>query len=57
MNPRSHYDYLAKLLIIGDSGVGKTCFLLQFADGAFNSTYVATIGIDFKMKTIDVEGK
>lgn len=51
------YDLLAKVLIIGDSGVGKTCLLLRFSDNDFTTSHLATIGIDFKMKTIDVDGK
>uniref|UniRef100_A0A3P9HPC8 small monomeric GTPase n=1 Tax=Oryzias latipes TaxID=8090 RepID=A0A3P9HPC8_ORYLA len=51
------YDYLFKLLLIGDSGVGKTCVLFRFADDAFNSTFISTIGIDFKIRTIDLNGK
>ena len=38
------YDYLFKLLLIGDSGVGKTCVLFRFAEGAFNATFISTIG-------------
>ncbi|KAA3681176.1 Ras-related protein Rab-8A [Paragonimus westermani] len=51
------YDYLFKLLLIGDSGVGKTCLLFRFSEDDFNSTFIATIGIDFKIRTIDIEGK
>uniref|UniRef100_A0A8C1ZXF6 Ras-related protein Rab-13 n=1 Tax=Cyprinus carpio TaxID=7962 RepID=A0A8C1ZXF6_CYPCA len=51
------YDFLFKLLLIGDSGVGKTCLIIRFAEDNFNSTYISTIGIDFKVKTVDVEGK
>jgi Ras-related protein Rab-10 len=51
------YDLLFKLLLIGDSGVGKTCLLFRFSDDAFNSTFISTIGIDFKIKTIELEGK
>jgi GTPase SAR1 family protein len=39
------YDYLMKLIIIGDSGVGKTCFLLRFSDDDFNDSHICTIGI------------
>jgi len=53
----AQYDYLIKLLIIGDSGVGKTCFLLRFSDDSFTTSHLTTIGIDFKIKTIDVDGK
>ena len=38
------YDFLFKLVLVGDSGVGKTCVLNRFAEDAFNSTYKATIG-------------
>lgn len=38
------YDYLFKLLLIGDSGVGKTCILVRFSEDAFNSTFISTIG-------------
>ncbi|KAF6030687.1 RAB10 [Bugula neritina] len=51
------YDLLFKLLLIGDSGVGKTCLLFRFSDDAFNTTFISTIGIDFKIKTVDLGGK
>uniref|UniRef100_A0A2P2HZV3 Ras-related protein Rab-10-like n=1 Tax=Hirondellea gigas TaxID=1518452 RepID=A0A2P2HZV3_9CRUS len=51
------YDLLFKLLLIGDSGVGKTCILFRFSDDAFNTTFISTIGIDFKIKTIELQGK
>jgi len=51
------YDYLFKLLLIGDSGVGKTCVLFRFSDDAFNSTFISTIGIDFKIRTIELDEK
>ncbi|KAG8180493.1 hypothetical protein JTE90_007451 [Oedothorax gibbosus] len=51
------YDYLFKLLLIGDSGVGKTCILFRFSEDTFNSTFISTIGIDFKIKTIELDGK
>jgi Ras-related protein Rab-1A len=52
-----YYDYLFKLLLIGDSGVGKSCLLLRFADDAYTESYISTIGVDFKIRTIEVEGK
>ncbi|XP_064486785.1 ras-related protein Rab-10-like [Ornithodoros turicata] len=51
------YDLLFKLLLIGDSGVGKTCILFRFSDDAFHTTFISTIGIDFKIKTIELKGK
>ena len=51
------YDYLVKLIIIGDSGVGKTNLLMRFCEQDFKSNYVATIGVDFKIKTIQVDDK
>ena len=41
------YDFLFKLLLIGDSGVGKTCVLFRFSEDAFNSTFISTIGEGF----------
>jgi len=55
MNPE--YDYLFKLLLIGDSGVGKSCLLLRFADDTYTESYISTIGVDFKIRTIELNGK
>ncbi|ESQ40256.1 hypothetical protein EUTSA_v10014465mg [Eutrema salsugineum] len=54
---RSDYDYLIKLLLIGDSGVGKSCLLLRFSDDTFTTSFITTIGIDFKIRTIELDGK
>uniref|UniRef100_A0AC35TJI3 Ras-related protein Rab-35 n=1 Tax=Rhabditophanes sp. KR3021 TaxID=114890 RepID=A0AC35TJI3_9BILA len=51
------YDHLFKLLIIGDSGVGKSSLLLRFADNTFSPNYITTIGVDFKIRTIVVNGQ
>ena len=51
------YDFLIKLLLIGDSGVGKSCLLVRFADDAFSQSFITTIGIDFKIRTIELDGK
>ncbi|KAL2309358.1 hypothetical protein Nmel_005554 [Mimus melanotis] len=42
------YDLLFKLLLIGDSGVGKTCVLFRFSDDAFNTTFISTIDEEFR---------
>ncbi|CAL4967955.1 unnamed protein product [Urochloa decumbens] len=55
MNPE--YDYLFKLLLIGDSGVGKSCLLLRFADDSYLDSYISTIGVDFKIRTVEQDGK
>ena len=69
------YDFLFKLLLIGDSGVGKSCLLLRwtlalwafilftdslscrFADDTYTESYISTIGVDFKIRTIELDGK
>ncbi|CAN1236259.1 Ras-related protein RABD1 [Linum grandiflorum] len=43
----TEYDYLFKLLLIGDSSVGKSCLLLRFADDSYVDSYISTIGVDF----------
>lgn len=51
------YDHLFKLLIIGDSGVGKSSLLVRFADNTFSGNYITTIGVDFKIRTIEIAGE
>lgn len=46
-----------KLLLIGDSGVGKSCLLLRFCDDAWTPSFITTIGIDFKIRTIELDGR
>ncbi|MES1915753.1 MAG: Ras-related protein Rab-8A [Cercozoa sp. M6MM] len=57
MARNSSYDMLIKLLMIGDSGVGKSCLLLRFSEESFTPSFITTIGIDFKIKTIELDGK
>jgi len=54
----SEHDYLFKLLLLGDSGVGKSCLLTRFADNKYSdSNYITTIGVDFRVKTVQVDDK
>ncbi|KAL7672569.1 hypothetical protein ACOME3_007454 [Neoechinorhynchus agilis] len=46
------YDHLFKVMLIGDSAVGKTCLMFRFTDNLYSDTFISTIGIDFKMKTV-----
>mmetsp|Transcript_20693 Transcript_20693/g.46047 ORF Transcript_20693/g.46047 Transcript_20693/m.46047 type:complete len:202 (-) Transcript_20693:1915-2520(-) len=51
------YAYLFKYIIIGDTGVGKSCFLLQFTDRRFQHIHDMTIGVEFGSRTIELDGK
>ena len=50
-------DYLVKIIVIGDSGVGKTNLITRFCENHFKDTYCATIGVDFKIKSLTVGEK
>ncbi|KAI5168501.1 Ras-related protein Rab-1A [Nematocida sp. AWRm78] len=53
-----HEEYaLFKILVVGSSGVGKTCILLRYTDSIYKETYGTTIGVDFKMKNIVINDK
>ena len=51
------YDFMVKLLILGDSSVGKSSLMNRFCSEIFSSSHIATIGVDFKYKTIECESK
>lgn len=53
----NNYDYLFKIIIIGDSNIGKSSILYRFSDDVFNNKYISTIGVDFKIKTIVIDNK
>jgi len=57
MAMKRDYDYLFKLVLIGDSGVGKSCLLLRFADDNFTDSYISTIGVDFRFRTVTIDKK
>ena len=49
------YDYLLKVLLLGDSTVGKTCVLLKYTDKIFQDTHMMTIGLDYRLKTMKLQ--
>ena len=52
-----NYDFIFKVLLLGNSDVGKSSLLLRYVDSVWSDTFVPTIGVDFKVKTIDIGGK
>uniref|UniRef100_A0A3Q4GTV3 RAB19, member RAS onco family n=1 Tax=Neolamprologus brichardi TaxID=32507 RepID=A0A3Q4GTV3_NEOBR len=60
MNSPEHddtFDFLFKLILIGDSNVGKTCVIQNFKSGIFSEKQQNTIGVDFTVRTLNIEGK
>ena len=53
----SGYDYLFKLVMVGDTGVGKSCILMRFGDNKYNDDCESTIGVDFIVRTVIIDGK
>ena len=51
------YDYIFKVLLLGNSDVGKSSLLLRFVDSLWNDTFVPTIGVDFKVKTLEINNQ
>lgn len=51
------YSYLFKYIIIGDTGVGKSCLLLQFTDKRFQPVHDLTIGVEFGARMVNIDGK
>src|SRR5579872_3661346 len=50
-------DYLFKIVVVGESGVGKSALLLRFIDGSYKETFASTIGVDFQTRTVECNGK
>ena len=53
---QADYDYIFKILLIGNSAVGKSSLLMRFADDIFTDSFLPTIGVDFKIRTIEAGG-
>ena len=51
------YDYLLKILIIGDAGTGKSCMMTRFVDKNYSPSYFNTVGVDFKVNVVNVQNK
>ena len=52
-----HYDYLYKVVLIGDSGVGKSCLLSRFTRNEFDHESKSTIGVEFATRSLEIDGK
>ena len=50
-------NFLFKILLIGDSGVGKSCIILQYTENTFSQSLMNSIGVDFKLKNLQLDGK
>jgi len=50
-------DYSLKILLVGESGVGKSCLLLRYSDNTFSQSFISTIGVDFKMKKVTINDR
>ena len=57
MTNKQSYDFLFKVLVIGESGVGKTAIMQRYCNNSFDPVYISTIGVDFKPKITNVKGK
>ncbi|XP_055504180.1 ras-related protein Rab-43 isoform X1 [Leucoraja erinacea] len=57
VDPDESFDFLFKVVLIGDAGVGKTCVVQRFKSGIFVERQGNTIGVDFTMKTLEIQGK
>ena len=51
------YEFIFKVLLLGNSNVGKSSLFLRFVDDIWNDTFVPTIGVDFKIKTFNIDEK
>jgi len=56
-NKISDYQFIFKLILIGNSGVGKSSIIQRYMKKTFEDSYKCTIGVDFLMKTLEIKGK
>jgi small GTP-binding protein len=54
---RSNYDYIFKIVVVGDPAVGKTSMMCRYTDNKFYEEHLTTIGVDFKIKTLTIGEK
>lgn len=57
ISPEENFDFLFKIVLIGDAGTGKTCVVSRFKNGKYEESHGSTIGVDFSLKTVNIEGK
>ena len=55
MSEKKQKELLYKILVLGDSSVGKTCFLMRYADNTFQEIHMSTIGLDYKLKNVQLD--
>ncbi len=53
----SDFTHIFKVVVVGQAGVGKTCLLTRYVDSIFPEEHFSTIGVEFKIKTLQIEGK
>ena len=51
----NEFDFLVKVVLIGDASVGKSSLMLRYVDDTFEDNYICTIGVDFKIKTMNIK--
>jgi len=54
---KKNSNLLFKILLLGDSGVGKSCIILRYTENIFSQNLMNSIGVDFKLKTIEIDNK
>ena len=55
MNSTKEVEFVFKILLLGDSEVGKSCFLMRYSDNVFVENYITTIGLDYKLKSVKLD--